>query len=126
MIILPVPFDFATKRLKESKTVWLIIMIFVFTSVLIFSNQVLTPIVDALLTMNEKRSLKLAEKMDRIFERSKVSKMAVFFTLSPVIFGVGGLLFFPSEIRLLGVIIGIIIGFLTPSVYIRITIDKRK
>lgn len=105
---------------------WLIIMVLVFASVAILSHFFFTPVFSKGVDWHNKRSQALLNKMDRAFVRSRVNQAALLFTFGPIIFGVGGFLLFPAELRLIGIILGVTIGFLGPSIYVRALTDKRK
>ena len=105
---------------------WFVIMLLTFGSSVVLSRLLLGPVVSKLMDLNQKRSEAIAEKMDKMFIRVKVNKVTLFFTFGPIILGVAGFLLFPQELRFIGVVLGITIGLLGPSIYIKALTEKRK
>jgi len=105
---------------------WIVIMVFTFGSVTLLCNLLLSPVVTKVIEVNQKRSQALTDKMDKVFVRVKVNRMTLLFTLGPVVLGVAGFLFCPVGLRLIGVVLGVTVGFLGPSVFVKTYTEKRK
>lgn len=102
------------------------IMVLVFLSVgLLFYT--LIPFLSAKTTdINKKRAEKFATKMERVLMKSDLKKMSRFLLVMPAVGAVAGYLFFPEEIRLVGVVVCLVAGFVFPNLYIRFLITKRR
>lgn len=75
---------------------------------------------------NERRAEKLAVKMDEMFVRAKKKQTVMLYALAPFFLAVAGFLFAPPEFRFVGVIFGVVMGFILPSFYIRFLAAQRK
>ncbi|MFH1360152.1 MAG: type II secretion system F family protein [Candidatus Omnitrophota bacterium] len=104
---------------------WLLIMLLSFGSAGLLAYLIFPPASDKFAQIQEKRSEALADKMDQIFIRAKISKIALIYTLAPPALAVAGYLLFPPEIRLGGVAAGACLGFIGPGIYIKIITSKR-
>lgn len=72
------------------------------------------------------RSQRLAGQMERALMRSEIKRMMRFYVAAPIIFGAAGFLLFPEELRLIGVLAGVVVGFLAPSFYVNGLIRKKQ
>lgn len=104
---------------------WLIIMLLIFGSAAVFSFSVIPPLYGRMEEMNKRRSRELTERMDEMFIKVRVKRVAFFYTAGPIVLAITGFLAFPQEIRLLGVVAGIVVGFLAPSIYVKFLTQKR-
>lgn len=75
---------------------------------------------------NQRRAEKLATKMDEMFVRAKKKQTVVMYALAPFILAAAGFLFAPREFRFIGILLGVILGFIGPSIYIRFLVKQRK
>lgn len=98
----------------------------IFSCVTIISRFLLSPIVTRIIEVNQKRSEDLANKMDGMYMRVKVDRVALVFFLGPVILGAAGALLFPKELRFLGVLAGVLLGFIVPGIYVRALEERRR
>jgi tight adherence protein B len=76
--------------------------------------------------LNERRAERLAAQMDDMFVRVKKKNTVMLYAAAPLILAVAGFLFTPSQFRFVGVLFGIILGFIFPSIYIRFLAAQRK
>ncbi len=76
--------------------------------------------------LNKKRAEKFANKMERILMKTDIHKMSRALLLAPFGGAIAGYFLFPPEVRLLGIVLGSIVGFVFPSVYIKFLVKKRK
>ena len=72
--------------------------------------------------LNKKRAERFASKMERILMRTDIQKMSRFLLFAPVGGAIIGYLFFPQELRFLGVVGGAVTGFIFPNIYIKFLI----
>jgi tight adherence protein B len=76
---------------------------------------------------NRSRSEKLAAQMERALLGEDIKKKTVrLYILAPVLLGGAGFLFAPAEMRLFGLIGGLVLGFLTPSIYVQNLIKQNR
>ena len=76
--------------------------------------------------LNKKRAEKFANKMERILMKTDIQKMSRALIFAPIGGAVVGYLFFPTEVRFLGVLMGGVVGFVFPSVYVKFLVKRRK
>lgn len=98
----------------------------IFLSVCLIFYTVVPFISDKATEMNKKRAERFANKMERILMKSDIQKMSRFLIFTPIIGGALGAICFPAELRLLGVVLGAIVGFLFPSIYVKFLVKRRK
>jgi len=104
----------------------IIIFLFIFLSVSSFVFFFLPDFLDLLNNFNQRRAEKLATKMDEMFIRVKKKQTVMLYVLAPFFLAGAGFLFAPPEFRLVGVVFGIVMGFILPSFYIRFLAAQRK
>lgn len=76
---------------------------------------------------NRSRSEKLAAQMERALLGEDIKKKTVrLYVLAPVLLGGAGFLFAPAEMRLFGLIGGLVLGFLMPSIYVQNLIKQNR
>ncbi len=103
-----------------------IILTFTFWSVFVLSRLAFVPLVPRIIELNNRRSRDIADILDSMFMRVKVHRIALLFAFGPPLMGFAGYWLFPQQIRLLGVLLGLTIGFLGPSIYVKILAKRRK
>lgn len=102
------------------------ILILSFASVFILSQLLFPSVVDKFTVIQQKRSKKFMDNMDRAFVDIKRQKVTFVYMLGPIFLGILGYFMFPAELRLVGVIVGAAVGFVGPSVYVKALNEKRK
>lgn len=75
---------------------------------------------------NEQRRRELTNKMERVLPKQSVKQITMFHLFAPVVMAVGGFLFFPEGLRLVGVVVGFIAGFFFPSMYAQMLISSNR
>jgi len=103
-----------------------IALFFVFATVTSFFFFFLPDFLNLLRDFNQRRAEKIATKMDDMFIAAKKKSTVALYAVAPFILAVAGFIFAPSEFRFIGVLIGIGLGFIGPSVYIRFLASQRK
>ncbi len=88
-----------------------------FCTVALLGYAIIPIVYNQTLTFNKRREQQLSNKMDRLVTRSEAKKMARYFVLAPLAGAGLCYLLFPEGMRLFGVILGIIGGFVFPSIY---------
>ena len=104
----------------------IIIFFLLFTSVSIFLFFFLPDFLSLVQRFNERRAEKLTRKMDDMFVRVKKKNTAMLYAVAPFVLAFAGFLFAPSQFRFIGILLGIILGFIFPSIYIRLLASQRK
>ncbi len=105
---------------------FLIISMLVFLAVTLFTYFGVPFLAVTYFQMNQKRASKFVMEMDRSMMQADLKRMAILYFIGPVVLGAAGFFFLPVEFRLIGVIVGIIFGFILPRFYTGILIDKRR
>jgi len=75
---------------------------------------------------NQRRAERLATKMDEMFVRAKKKQTVMLYALAPFFLAAAGFVFAPAEFRFVGVALGVALGFILPSFYIRFLSAQRK
>jgi len=73
-----------------------------------------------------KRQQKFSNEMERLMPRQEAKKIARVFLVAPVVLSVGFYMIFPEEIRLFGVLFGIVAGLIFPGIYIQMLAKRTK
>ncbi len=76
--------------------------------------------------ISQRRSQTFANKMQRVVMKSEIQRMSQFYVIAPVLFGALGYFVLPPELRVIGVVVGIVLGFVGPSIYIKFLVRRRK
>ncbi len=74
----------------------------------------------------QKRSQAFASKLDRIVMKSDAQRLSYLYVWMPVAFMAAGYLFMPAPLKLVGVVVGFVLGLVIPGVYIKILIKRRR
>jgi len=95
----------------------LISLFFIFCSVSLFVYIILPSIYDTTSTYTKKREKLIAHRMERLLPRSEIRKVSRVLIFAPAILA-GALYFlFPPELQFFGVLLGVTVGFVLPSMY---------
>jgi len=98
---------------------------FVFCTIA-FSVYFIMPLVyEKVLAYNERRTQELTNRMERLMPRKNIKTMATFYMLAPVGLAILGYLFFSTELKMAGVLVGIVMGFILPGVYTKMLMARR-
>ncbi len=78
--------------------------------------------------MNKDHAQAVVGRVDRYMREEELKKMYKLALLGPVVLGVAGFFFFPEGRKLIGLIVGVVFGYILPRVYVGrlITIRKQK
>lgn len=76
--------------------------------------------------VSQKRKQLFLGKAEQSLVKGDIKRASKVYTFSPLGMAIAGYLFFPPDIRFLGVVVGGVIGFLVPNIYVRMLISKRK
>ena len=101
-------------------------MALVFSSAFLLTQICMPSIMNQVIRINEHRTKNLTEQMEKMFIKTRVKTVFLIYTFGPILLALVGYLTFPSNVKLLGVVSGGIIGFLGPSVYVKYLDGIRK
>jgi tight adherence protein B len=78
--------------------------------------------------MNKDRAQAVVGKIDRYMKEEELKKMYQLVLLGPVVLGIAGFFIFPEGQKLIGLIAGVVFGYILPRVYVGrlVTIRKQK
>ncbi len=102
-----------------------VILTLVFASAALIAYIIIPSATGLYVSAQRKRSESLVDDMDRIFVRVKPTKVILLFSLGPPLLGLAGFHFFPA-FRLIGVVAGVVLGFIGPSIYVKMLAEQRK
>ncbi len=104
----------------------------VFTLFLVFCTAALigysvVPIVyNKSVALSQKRAYSLSNRLERVIPRTQLKELAKIYMLAPIVMAGIFFILFPQELRLLGIVLGIIGGLIFPSFYTKILIANNK
>jgi len=75
---------------------------------------------------NRRRADKMADTMDQMFVRVKKKQTVFMYALAPFILAGAGFVFAPDHMRFPAALLGVILGFIGPGIYIRYLASQRK
>lgn len=102
------------------------ILFLLFASISSFIFFFLPDFLKLLQGLNERRAEALAKRMDDMFIRVKKKNTMLLYAAAPFVLAFAGFLFAPAPARLIGILAGVILGFIFPSFYIRFLSAQRK
>lgn len=76
--------------------------------------------------ISEKRQQKFSNQMEQLLPQKEARKMSRLFVIAPLVLAGGFYFLFPDEMKLFGVIFGIIAGLIFPGMYIQALAKKTK
>ena len=91
----------------------------IFCTVALMGYAVIPMVYNGMAVYGKKREQQLTNKMDRVLHRSDAKKQAKYFVFAPLAAGAAMFFLLPEDIRLFGVVIGFVGGFLFPGMYIK-------
>ncbi len=107
-------------------TGFILVMAMIFLAVGLLTYTVVPLVTGKAVALQQKRTQRFASKMERILMKSDIQKLSRIYFFAPLVLGAGGYFLFPLEWRFLGVVLGVVVGFLFPSLYIQFLVKKRK
>lgn len=76
--------------------------------------------------INKDHAYAVIGRVDQYMKEEDIKKMYQWTILSPVLMGIAGLIFFPERDKLIGLIVGLLMGFVLPRLYVTQLIAARK
>jgi tight adherence protein B len=92
-------------------------MFLLFCAVALLSYSAVPDLYNKTVSISQKREKVIAGKMERMLPRADIRRMSRLLILSPLILAAGFYFIFPSQIRLFGILFGILIGLALPGIY---------
>ena len=101
-------------------------LILMFGSVLVLGLTFVPVLIEKSSAMNQAQAQAVVGKIDRYMGDDELKKMYQLALLGPVVLGIIGFLFFPMGKQLVGLIFGVVFGFILPRMYVGRLIAARK
>ena len=101
-------------------------LLLIFISITLLGVTLVPIVVTKSGQINKDQAQAAVGKIDRYLAESEIKKMYQLVFLGPVVLGVAGFLFFPAGRQLIGLIIGVVFGYLMPRMYIGHLMSVRK
>lgn len=101
-------------------------LFFAFCAALLFGYFIVPMLFQLSLDLGQKRAHKLSTKIDRVLPRHKVQKITQFYVFAPIIFAGVFYVLFPPQVRLGGIVLGVIGGFVFPGIYNKMLVSQSR
>jgi len=101
-------------------------LFFVFVTMTLVGYAVIPVIYNQSVVMQQKRDRQISSRLDRVVSRQRIRTLVKLYTFAP--FVMAGILYvlFPEEIKLFGVVLGVIGGIIFPGIYIKTLIARNR
>ncbi|MCB9771492.1 MAG: type II secretion system F family protein [Candidatus Omnitrophica bacterium] len=104
-----------------------ILMVFIFVAVSLIGFAVIPLAYNTSVAFSQKRANLLSNRLDRMMPRAQIKKILQLYVWAPVVVaGSFYFLFNDPVMRLFGVLIGLVAGFLLPGVYTKMLLSQNK
>ena len=103
-----------------------IILFLIFTSICLLGINLVPVLLTTSNQMNKDQAQAVVGKVDRFLKEEDLKKMYLLTLLGPIVLGVVGGIFFPEGRKFIGVIVGLVFGYLLPRMAIGRIIAIRK
>ena len=112
---------------RSKKPKMLVLTLFLCFATVAMIGYVIAPTVyNKAMIAGGKRQQKISNKMEHLMPRQEAKKISRLFVIAPLILGGGFYLVFPEELRLFGVLFGIVIGLVFPGIYVQALAKKTR
>ncbi len=106
-------------------------MLFVSLFLVFFCTGVLAYVVVPIVVtragaLNKNQAQNFVGKVDRYLQDEELKKSYRLMLFGPIVLGAAGFIFFPDQFRLAGLIIGVVLGYIFPRMYVNKLIRQRK
>jgi len=98
----------------------------IFVSISLLGATFVPILVEKSNQMNKDQAQAVVGRVDRYMKEEELKKMYQMILLGPIVIGIAGFIFFPDDKKFLGLIIGVVIGYLLPRMYVGKLITARK
>jgi len=104
-----------------------IVAVLAFFSVAALTYALVPALAGRFVAGSRSRSQKLTAQLEQALLGADIKKKTIrLYVMAPVVFAVAGLLLFPEQMRLMGLVGGLALGFLTPSLYVQHLINTNR
>ena len=76
--------------------------------------------------INEQQAQKLVNTVDPFLQDADIKKAYQMTILGPIVFAAAGFLAFPPDLRVAGIVVGVVLGFIIPRMYVQKLVAQRK
>jgi tight adherence protein B len=99
-----------------------------FISIVLLSNFLVPALVAKYGQINKDQAQVVVAKVDRYLREEEIKKMYRLIFLGPIVLGIAGLVLFPAGRQWIGLIVGVVFGYILPRMYVDrlITVRKQK
>ena len=97
-----------------------------FVSITLISGLLVPILVSRSAQMSQNQAQSVVGKVDRYLREEDIKKMYQFILLGPIILGIAGFIVFPEGRKFIGLIVGVVFGYLLPRMYVSRLIAVRK
>ena len=101
-------------------------LLLIFASITLLGSTFVPMLVERSTQINKDHAQAVVGKLDRYMRDDELKKMYQLALLGPVIMGVAGFFLFPEGKNLIGLIFGVVFGFILPRMYVGYLISARK
>ncbi len=102
------------------------VLIMVFVGAILLAYGIIPLVLERLQKINEERTEKTLNKADAYLADVDMERTRRLGIILPIILGIAGAIFFPEKVKLVGVILGIALGFIIPQMHISKLINDRR
>lgn len=76
--------------------------------------------------VSERRRQKFSNRMELLVPQAEAKKISRLFVIAPVVLAGGFYFLFPEEIKLFGVVVGLLAGLIFPGMYVQVLTKRTK
>lgn len=103
-----------------------VVMFLTFLCTVLFASYGIPYLLKIFVENRKKQAHEFSKEMERTMLEEDIRKVQIFYVIGPGVLAGIGFLFLPPELRVLGVVVGGVIGWIIPQTYARMLISKRK
>jgi len=101
-------------------------LLLLFISIVLLSNTFVPILISKSNQMNKDQAQSIVGKVDRYLQEEEIKKMYQLTLFGPIVLGGVGFLLFPQGKQLIGLIMGVVVGYMLPRMYVGRLISIRK
>ncbi len=101
-------------------------LIMAFTSAALVGYAVIPFVYTKGVLYSQKRSMQLSNRLERVMPRQRIVKLTQLYMVAPVVMAGVCFLIFPEELRLFGLVLGVVAGLIFPSVYTAVLTSRNR
>ena len=101
-------------------------LLLIFTSVVLLGSTFVPVLVERSNQMNKDQAQSVVARVDRYMSEEDIKNMYRLILLGPIVLGIGLFVVFPEGRKIIGLIIGVVVGYLLPRMWVSRLIQVRK